>query len=223
MHYDSRLLGQTTACLSPWRYRQSAASVPFAQASPQRSALSPAWIALDTVHPLTVELLTKSEANVAPGERSAGAERDDSSRGEFFAAGGPSQPCNEVCGSRRNVVAMPERKVRGEGKLFGKRSRKSVAAGLHNLARLRYSEIRSGSYNEPHGFDAVIGECDFLEDIVLNAQRFDHFHEVSPHGRAAEVAARDLLARFPDQPDGWDRLGMVYEARGEKQKAAEAR
>jgi tetratricopeptide (TPR) repeat protein len=39
---------------------------------------------------------------------------------------------------------------------------------------------------------------------------------------AAEVAARDLLARFPDQPDGWDRLGMVYEARGENQKAAEA-
>jgi hypothetical protein len=38
----------------------------------------------------------------------------------------------------------------------------------------------------------------------------------------AEVAARDLLARFPDQPDGWDRLGMVYEARGENQKAAEA-
>ena len=39
---------------------------------------------------------------------------------------------------------------------------------------------------------------------------------------AAEVAARDLLARFPDQPDGWDRLGMVYEARGENQKAAES-
>jgi predicted TPR repeat methyltransferase len=39
---------------------------------------------------------------------------------------------------------------------------------------------------------------------------------------AAEVAARDLLARFPKQPDGWDRLGMVYEVRGENQKAAEA-
>jgi hypothetical protein len=34
--------------------------------------------------------------------------------------------------------------------------------------------------------------------------------------------ARDLLARFPDQPDGWDRLGMVYEARGENRKAAES-
>ena len=27
---------------------------------------------------------------------------------------------------------------------------------------------------------------------------------------------------FPDQPDGGNRLGMVYEARGENQKAAES-
>src|ERR1700681_3897784 len=30
----------------------------------------------------------------------------------------------------------------------------------------------------------------------------------------AEQAARDLLVRFPDVHDGYDRLGMVYEARG---------
>ena len=29
----------------------------------------------------------------------------------------------------------------------------------------------------------------------------------------AEQAARDLIVRFPDAHDGWDRLGMVYEAR----------
>ena len=29
----------------------------------------------------------------------------------------------------------------------------------------------------------------------------------------AEAAARDLLLRYPDVPDGWDRLGMVHEAR----------
>jgi hypothetical protein len=39
---------------------------------------------------------------------------------------------------------------------------------------------------------------------------------------AAEVAARDLLAGFPHQPDGRDRLSMICEARGETQKAAEA-
>jgi tetratricopeptide (TPR) repeat protein len=36
----------------------------------------------------------------------------------------------------------------------------------------------------------------------------------------AEAAARDLLLRFPDVHDGWDRLGMVHEARGNSQQAA---
>ena len=38
---------------------------------------------------------------------------------------------------------------------------------------------------------------------------------------AAEQAARDLLARFPDVHDGYDRLGMVYEARGDHVQAAD--
>jgi len=37
----------------------------------------------------------------------------------------------------------------------------------------------------------------------------------------AEAAARDLLVRFPEVHDGWDRLGMVHEARGEKKQAAD--
>jgi tetratricopeptide (TPR) repeat protein len=37
----------------------------------------------------------------------------------------------------------------------------------------------------------------------------------------AEAAARDLLARFPDEHDGWDRLGTVYEARGQNRQAAD--
>ena len=37
----------------------------------------------------------------------------------------------------------------------------------------------------------------------------------------AEQAARDLLERFPDMHDGWDRLGMVYQARGDHHKAAD--
>jgi tetratricopeptide (TPR) repeat protein len=37
---------------------------------------------------------------------------------------------------------------------------------------------------------------------------------------AAEQAAHDLLARFPDVHDGYDRLGMVCEARGDYRQAA---
>jgi tetratricopeptide (TPR) repeat protein len=38
---------------------------------------------------------------------------------------------------------------------------------------------------------------------------------------AAEQAAHGLLARFPDVHDGYDRLGMVCEARGDKRQAAD--
>jgi len=38
---------------------------------------------------------------------------------------------------------------------------------------------------------------------------------------AAEQAARELLVRFPEVHDGYDRLGMVYEARGDHKAAAD--
>lgn len=37
----------------------------------------------------------------------------------------------------------------------------------------------------------------------------------------AERAARELLERYPEVPDGHERLGMVYEARGDHPRAAE--
>ena len=37
----------------------------------------------------------------------------------------------------------------------------------------------------------------------------------------AEAAARDLLKRYPHEPDGWDCLGIVHEARGENRRAAD--
>lgn len=37
----------------------------------------------------------------------------------------------------------------------------------------------------------------------------------------AERAARELLVRYPEVPDGHDRLGMVYEARGKNREAAD--
>jgi tetratricopeptide (TPR) repeat protein len=37
----------------------------------------------------------------------------------------------------------------------------------------------------------------------------------------AEQAARELLDRYPEVHDGYDRLGMVYEARGDRKAAAD--
>jgi tetratricopeptide (TPR) repeat protein len=37
----------------------------------------------------------------------------------------------------------------------------------------------------------------------------------------AEQAARELLVRYPEQHDGYDRLGMIHEARGQFREAAD--
>jgi hypothetical protein len=37
----------------------------------------------------------------------------------------------------------------------------------------------------------------------------------------AERAARDLLVRYPEVHDGYDRLGMVYQAGGDNKQAAD--
>jgi len=41
------------------------------------------------------------------------------------------------------------------------------------------------------------------------------------HLEEAETVCHQLLSRYPDQIDGTERLAEVYEARGEKKKAAE--
>ena len=64
-------------------------------------------------------------------------------------------------------------------------------------------------------------ECADLEDRQIG----DSTHVVVELVQAgqlddAEVAARELLARYPAEPDGWDCLGIVHEARGENRDAA---
>ena len=70
-------------------------------------------------------------------------------------------------------------------------------------------------------------------EIADSLSRFDAEDELTAASNAAvdlvhegkldqaEQIARDLLERFPDVHDGWDRLGMVYEARGDNRQAAD--
>src|SRR5260370_8437746 len=62
--------------------------------------------------------------------------------------------------------------------------------------------------------DAYEDELDAASNAVVHLVRTARLDE-------AEAAARDLLVRFPDVHDGWDRLGMVHEARGDSPQAAD--
>jgi tetratricopeptide (TPR) repeat protein len=58
------------------------------------------------------------------------------------------------------------------------------------------------------------GEDD-LEETVDAALRFIHEGKLEQ----VETAARHLMERYPDIPDGWEFLGHVHEKRGENREA----
>jgi tetratricopeptide (TPR) repeat protein len=58
------------------------------------------------------------------------------------------------------------------------------------------------------------GEDD-LEETVDAALRFIHEDNLEQ----VETAARHLIDRYPDIPDGWEFLGHVHEKRGENREA----
>ena len=63
-------------------------------------------------------------------------------------------------------------------------------------------------------YRAVYTELDQLSNSVvdlINQNELDR----------AEAVSRRLLSDYPDQVDGFDRLAMVYEARGDRKKAAQ--
>jgi hypothetical protein len=62
--------------------------------------------------------------------------------------------------------------------------------------------------------DAYEDALDIASNAVVDLVRAAKLDE-------AEAAARDLRRRFPDVHDGWDRLGMVHEARGDSRQAAD--
>jgi tetratricopeptide (TPR) repeat protein len=67
---------------------------------------------------------------------------------------------------------------------------------------------------QPMRFIPVYTELDQLSNSVVDLIKQNRWDE-------AEAASRKLLTDYPDQVDGLNRLAMVYEARGEKNKAAD--
>lgn len=89
------------------------------------------------------------------------------------------------------------------------------AARADQAAQAAAAPTRRPSFLEPFldtddGLDELTEASNAVVDLI-QAGKLD----------AAEQAAHDLLARFPDAHDGYDRLGMVCEARGDRRQAAD--
>ncbi len=87
------------------------------------------------------------------------------------------------------------------------------AAEKHQSLRRLKEEVAS-HFRMAEEADAYEDELDAASNAVVDLVKAGKLDE-------AEAAARDLLVRFPDVHDGWDRLGMVHEARGNGREAAD--
>jgi tetratricopeptide (TPR) repeat protein len=123
---------------------------------------------------------------------------------------GRNDPC--LCGSgkkyKKCCLATEEA---GEREQLAKaQAKRAESAATH---RLHLRELRATIAARLSGIedeDELTTASNAAADLV-RAGKLDE----------AEQAARDLLVRFPDVHDGYDRLGMVHEARGENRQAAE--
>lgn len=70
--------------------------------------------------------------------------------------------------------------------------------------------LRSGCGHSIDEEDELTRDSNVMIDLVHEGKREE-----------AENAARELIERYPEVHDGYDRLGMVYEARGERKAAAD--
>ncbi|MDP9013551.1 MAG: SEC-C metal-binding domain-containing protein [Pseudomonadota bacterium] len=121
---------------------------------------------------------------------------------------GRNDPCH--CGSGQKYKrCCLEKDQRTESAVLAQAAAERLAASTHH-----------------HHHDGA--HCDFCGDTFGDAEAdeltaasnaiVDMVHD----GKLdeAEQAARDFLVRFPEVHDGYDRLGRVYEARGDKKQAA---
>ena len=100
----------------------------------------------------------------------------------------------------------------------GERERLATAqAGRDERAaekRQSLREVREAMLAKLSGSEEPEDDLDAASNAVLTLIGAGKLDE-------AEAAARDLLVRYPQVPDGWDRLGMVHEARGKNLEAAD--
>ena len=125
---------------------------------------------------------------------------------------GRNDPCPCGSGDKYKKCCLPKEEGVEREQLAKVETRRAESAAAHRLplgdVKAAIAAILSGAG------DADEDELTIASNAAADLVRAGKFDE-------AEQAARDLQARFPEVHDGYDRLGMVHEARGENRQAAD--
>jgi tetratricopeptide (TPR) repeat protein len=115
---------------------------------------------------------------------------------------GRNDPCH--CGSGKKYKRCCQEK---DAAVASAAAQAKADASRANAAALLDAFEKEMDHDDP--YDGLDEASNAVVDMV-HAGKLDE----------AEAAAKDLLVRFPEVHDGYDRLGMVAEARGDKKLAA---
>ena len=136
---------------------------------------------------------------------------------------GRNDPCHCGSGNKYKKCCLAKDESASKAQLGSAKTRQELTEDAARLA------VRAAAAHLPGIHELKTAIAARLGMSGDDLQRYDQLMDASNAAAAlvragkldeAEAAARDLLTRFPDEHDGWDRLGMVHEARGENAKAA---
>jgi tetratricopeptide (TPR) repeat protein len=126
---------------------------------------------------------------------------------------GRNDPCHCGSGAKYKKCCLPkDEATEREGLAEAQRRREELPAGR----RLQVQKLKAA-------MAAKLADAEDLEDDDTLMDESNAVIDLIRTGKLdeAEAAARALQARHPEVHDGWDRLGMVHEARGENAQAVD--
>ena len=127
---------------------------------------------------------------------------------------GRNDPCHCGSGKKYKKCCQPKEQA-AEGEVIAKAQ--AARAEREAARRLEQKAAKAAALERFHEIADVDEELEQLTTAsnaavdLVNAGKLEE----------AEAAARDLIARYPEVHDGWDRLGMMYEAKGDNKAAAD--
>src|SRR6202166_4416574 len=129
---------------------------------------------------------------------------------------GRNDPCPCGTGNKYKKCCLAQEEAVAREQLARAEARRAERAAETAAAhRLHLREVKAAIAARLSGTeDADEDELTIASNAAADLVRAGKLDE-------AEQAARDLLVRFPEVHDGYDRLGMVHEARGENRQAAD--
>jgi len=126
---------------------------------------------------------------------------------------GRNDPCPCGSGNKYKKCCLPKEEGVEREQLAKVEARRAENAAAHRSPPLRDVKAAIAAILSS-AEDADEDELTIASNAAADLVRAGKLDE-------AEQAARNLQARFPEVHDGYDRLGMVHEARGENRQAAD--